>query len=225
LKTLIILFLLASCGKSNNDNNRTVHKPSIPSPDEVVVMARASFDVTTNNASNVAKFMNLIISNAYAANPAAQPVTVVLAGTTTMTLSNANFSVPTMTNDLLNFGTLNITQLQTNDLKKCGNNGNQKCTKALFRIYTTSKPGAGFWNDEDAYGVPLLASGPLGEAEVGLNQIGAHSVQQITIANNKNTISLADFSPAPAFTIQGDFYNAGAGTYTTTINVEFALAP
>lgn len=70
-----------------------------------------------------------------------------------------------------------------------------------------------------------MAAGVLPEAVVGLGAANAHMIQQIDIPANKHTILLSDFSPVPVINIRGDFINAGAGSYSTTINVEFALAP
>jgi hypothetical protein len=60
----------------------------------------------------------------------------------------------------------------------------------------------------------------------GLGSANAVIVQTLTgIPNNKNVIRHTDFSPTPTFNIDGDFTNAGAGSYSTTVVVEYALAP
>jgi len=139
-------------------------------------------------------------------------------------MSSDDFVIPTLSNDVLSFGSLKLKTLSTNDLRKCPNNPARKCKKAIIRIYTSGVAGAGFYNTEDGYGVPLLASSALPEAEVGLGVENSYSVHEIVIPANKHTIQLSDFSPAPVINVKGDFTNAGAGTYSTTINVEFALA-
>lgn len=215
---IILLSLLLTSGCGRKRHNHTIQDTTIskPGPDGYIVIARASLPVTIGSPDLITKLMNSIIAPAYA-NPVTQPVTVVLAGATSMSMSNSNFSIPPMTNDILDFGTLTITSLFTNDLKKCGNNGNQKCTKALLRIYTTGA-GAGFWNSFDGYGMPLLAN----NTEVGLNASGSVIMQTYNIPNNRNTVTLSNF-PSPTYSIKGDFTNAGAGSYGTTINVELAL--
>jgi hypothetical protein len=227
MKSLLVLafmfLLLSSCGRPSRGGSLNQAPPvNEPLADESIVIGRASLRVTLGD-SNYAKVMNFVIPMAYA-NPATQPVTVVLAPNTQLSVSDANFTIPALSNTIINFGTLDVTSLYTNDLKKCGPNANQKCTKALIRVYTSDAAGAGFWNDADGYGVPLLAGGAIAEAEVGLGAANAHMVQQINIPTNKNTVTLADFG-SPEINIKGNFANAGSGTYSTTINVEFALAP
>lgn len=213
MKILFILLFLVSCGKTYHHTKR-LPEVGVPSPDGVVVMARASMHVTVGSSS-LAKLSNFVLANAYANT---QPVTVVLAGSTIMQMSNVGFSVPAISNELLDFGNLAITEMRSNDLRKCGVNGNQKCSKALFRVYTTAA-GEGFWNTADAYGVPLLVN----DLTVGLNTTGAVVTHMIELGN-KNVSRLSDFDEV-SFNIDGDFYNAGAGTYGTTIHVEFGLAP
>ncbi len=130
-----------------------------------------------------------------------------------------------MSNALLDFGNLSISTLKDNDLNQCGERGNQHCGTAFFRIYTTGVAGAGFYNSADAYGVPMTAGLAGNLMNIGLNAVDAAMVQSISIPSNKHVVHLFDFNPAPVFTFKGDFTNAGAGTYSTTITVEFALAP
>lgn len=222
----LISLVLVGCG--NKESKTITPLPNINEPniDGLVVAGRASINVVVGE-NTVAKIFKSIqaafIQMAYA-NPISQPVTVVLAPNTTMTMSSANFVTPPLSNEVLSFGFLELTALSTNDLRKCPTNQGKKCTKAILRVYTSGVDGAGFYNTEDGYGVPLLATGVNPEAEVGLGAENSYIVQQITIPTNKNTIRLSDFSQT-LINVNGDFSNAGAGTYSTTINVEFALAP
>ena len=47
---------------------------------------------------------------------------------------------------------------------------------------------------------------------------------KVNIANNKNTLQLADF-PNPKYGVKVDFTDAGAGSYSSTLVVEYLLAP
>lgn len=232
-KLLLSLILLTSaCGNNVQFTSSLIPPPVINEPglDGVVIRARAYFYYSNFYLTPIAKlFQNLLspfINIAYAANPSNQPVSVVLAPNVTMAMSNTNFITPTISNAVLNFGHLDITSLQDNDLKHCGGGGNSKCNTALFRIYTTGAAGAGFWNSTDVYGAPMtggLNGGTL--STVGLNVAGALTVQTWIIPNNRHTVNLSDFAPVPNYEFKGDFTDAGAGTYATTVTIEFALAP
>ncbi len=212
MKRVLFLFcvaLLAACGKSSNNPLDGVR------PDEYVVRAHAEFQVTANTAGEAI---------ARSAISQTQPVSVTLAASTTMTLDNSSFVAPTITNGVMDFGNLKISALADNNLKVCGAGGNQKCGTALFRIFTQGVAGAGIFNAADNFGAPLSATltTPL---TVGLLVANAAVMQTTTIAANKNVVRLSDFTPTPTYNIKADFTNAGAGSYTTTIVVEYALAP
>jgi hypothetical protein len=140
-----------------------------------------------------------------------------------MTLDNNSLIVPAISSQLLSFGSIKITDLLDNDLKVCGSNGKQKCGTALIRVYTTGVGGAGLYNTLDGYGAPILA-GQTQLSPVGLNVSGAAVMQTIAIPNNKNVLRYSDFVN-PIYTVNIDFSNAGTGSYSTTLIVEYALAP
>lgn len=129
-------------------------------------------------------------------------------------------ALPPIRNQMLYFGKLAIAELSDNDLRSC--NGRQ-CTRAFIRMYTTGTAGAGAWNNAGAYGMPIYAN-RTGEAAktVGLNVAGAAVVQTYTIPANKTSLSLADF-PSAAYEMRSDFMDAGAGTFGTTLVVEYGL--
>ena len=120
-----------------------------------------------------------------------------------------------------NFGTLQLANLQDNQLKVCGTNGKTKCGTAMIRIYTTGTSGAGLWNADDQYGAPITA-GKSTLAPVGLNASGAAIVQQISIPANKHVLTLQDFA-SPKYAMEVDFTQAGTGTYSSTLVIEYAL--
>ena len=197
MKALILFattLFLTSCGKS------AWVVPHI-SESDVVVKSRASIVVTTGGRGAV----NV-------------PVTVTNSASSAMTLDTTGFVLPTISNKLIDLGSLKLATLFDNDLKVCGTSGNQKCSKAVMRIYT-SAPGAGLWNAADSYGAPITALG-LG---VGLGVSGAAVVQQIDVTDAKKVLRETDF-PALAYTVKADFTDAGAGSYSTTLVVEYALA-
>jgi len=223
--TLCIVLGGSGCGRRPGASPSAALPPvGVPDAQGVVVKARASFEVSAGQTSVASRFIqNLLLPSAMATNPGTQPVTVVLAPDASMTMSSAAFVVPPITGDVLDFGSLAITALRDNNIRVCGAGGNVKCTQALFRVYTSGVAGSSLYNSQGGYGAPLTA-GP-DDAVVGLGPTGAAVVQLVTLTSNRNTVRLDDFTPAPSYQVRADFTDAGAGTYTTTINVEFALAP
>lgn len=212
--------ILSACGQSPT---AALPPVGIPTEDGVVV-ARASVPVSIGEDSTMAllrRLENWFIAPVIASS-LNQPATVVLASNTQMTLSTAAFRVPTPANSVLSFGSLSIGTLITNNLRVCGSEGTEKCTKAFFRIYTTGVAGSGFWNATDGYGMPITVTGPT-SGSPGLGVSGAIEVQSIALAADKNVVRLTDFTPAPKYTVSANFTNAGAGTYATTMVVEFVL--
>jgi hypothetical protein len=154
-------------------------------------------------------------------------ITVVNAPSTSMTLDSSGWVVPTIENAVVDFGYLAISALSDNNLRVCGAAGNMKCGNAQIRTYTTGRPGPGIWNDEDAYGAPISATMDPATpgAIVGLDPAGAVVLQSVAIPANMHRLKLSDFTPAPRYNYKADFTDAGAGTYTTTLVVEYVLAP
>jgi hypothetical protein len=208
----ICLTLFLGCGPVKSDDRSGPSLPNTPNPSEVVVVGTASFAVLVGPDGQ------LQLASTY-------PVVVNLAASSTFAISTTNFVVPAVTNAVLDFGTIAVTAASTNKLKLCGPGGNQKCTRALLRIYTTTAAGAGFWNGVDGYGAPMTAGLTGALQAVALGQVNAVIVHSYTIPGNRNTVKLTDFSPTPTFSFMGDFTDAGEGAYSTTIAVEFALAP
>lgn len=211
LKPIISTLLLfaAACGPTSTYIDHRTHASDHVAPSEMVVVATASFPVT--------------VARGLFASSATYPVTVALAAKTQFALNTASFVTPTMDNLVLNFGSIAVSTLSTNNLKLCGTGGTQKCGHAYIRVYTTGG-GAGFWNTVDGYGAPMTAglSGSL--AAVGFTVAAASIVQSYTIPANRNTVKLSDF-PLPTYLFSGDFTDAGAESYSTTINIDLALAP
>jgi hypothetical protein len=215
------LFLISGCGVSATDGQLT--PVGTPDADGAVIKARSTFEVSTGGTTT-ARLFGFVIRSAFAASGTA-PASTTLAASTSFSLNSSLFSVPSnptpfAVNDL---GYLQVGTLEDNDLRVCGTNGKTKCAKAFIRMYTTGAAGSGMWNTADGYGAPITAGQGSAFAPVGLNAAGAATVQQITLANNKNTLKLADFAD-PKYGIQVDFTDAGAGTYATTLVVEYGLS-
>jgi hypothetical protein len=212
--SIFLTFCAVSCSVGHSDDRSgDPKKPPAQTAeipvDQLVVIATASFRVDVGRLALAATY----------------PVTVVLAQNAALAIDTTAFAAPTMDNSVLSFGSIKVTNASTNHLKACGTGGNQRCTKALLRVYTSGVAGTGFWNTMDGYGAPMDAglSGSL--QVVGLGPSAAIVTEQITIPGNRNTVKITDFSPTPVFLFQGDFSDAGDGSYSTTINIDLALAP
>jgi hypothetical protein len=130
-------------------------------------------------------------------------------------------------NNVVDFGYLAISGLSDNNLRVCGAAGNERCGTAQIRMYTTGVAGAGIWNDADAWGAPITAAleGTEATGTVGLDVAGAVVLQSVAIPATTRVLRLSDITPAPRYNVKADFTDAGAGTYTTTLVLEYVLAP
>lgn len=236
---MIILLAIAGCGQlagngqstASNEPRRTTPSgnpgESLPAlgevgPDGVVVHARAVMDIGTGPAKAVpthALLATLSLSGS-------QPISANYAASSKITVDNSLFLVPSViTEAVLSFGKLSISNLSDNSLKVCGISGNQRCTNALIRVYTKDAAGEGLWNLDEGYGIPILVGLSGGtSSSVGLNASGATVLQTVAIPNNQHTMKETDFNPAPSYDVNVDFRLAGSGTFATTLVIEYALS-
>lgn len=223
--TIILLLTLVSCGKGGSGSSSEPLDPvATPREDGYIPVAMATMTISSDNGS-VAGMMRSFspIQSAYAATT---NVNYVLAENVTFTINTSGIS-PILTGDTLDIGTIAVTSLDTNKLRICGANGNQKCGQAVIRIYTQALiawPGVdGFVNTSDGYGVPVSAGKTVANLPVGLTAVNSANVQTYTIPGNDNRLTIQDF-PTPTYKIASDFSNAGAGSYSMTLVIELALA-
>ena len=224
LTSVIAPGLLTGCGLNPGTipgNLNPANPNSGNQQDDVIVRSRAVFQISTDEPSGA---VNLLPGSAlYNALTGNIPITISNGSNSSMTISTSGISVPTNLIGLLDLGSISLSALYDNDLKKCGNNSNQKCGTALIRMYTTGTAGEGLYNAEDGYGAPITA-GQTTLSTVGLNVAGAAIMQSISIPNSKHVLNLSDF-PNHAYSLKVDFSNAGDGVYATNLVVEYALAP
>ncbi len=207
-----LIVVLGACGKKDSNTGNSGNQFD---ENNVVVRSRATFELTTDSESGSMKFR--------AAASGSVPVTVTNAALTDMSIDASAFVVPTISNAVLDFGTIALATLTDNDLKVCGAGGNQKCNTALLRMYTTGTAKAGLYNAADDYGLPITATltTPL---TVGLGVANAAIMQTLSLPANKRVVRKADFSPAPTYNMKIDFTDAGVGSFSTTIVLEYALS-
>lgn len=155
------------------------------------------------------------------------PVSVIVSPSTEFDVDPSNFYIPGEPYDgVLDFGFFGVNRLRDNDLHGCGS-PSARCSKAGIRVYTKDAPGAGFWHSTDNYGLPILTSGNV----VGLGASNAAVVSLVNIGNTMHIIKLCHFTqtscsqstaqfPVP---ISVDFSDAAAGSYSTTLVIEYFL--
>lgn len=205
---LLAMLFLVSCGKPDGSDKVLTERLNDP----YIPVAQAKILVSQNNG--VVKF-NLLNFNAYAQTA---PVTYVLAPSSTLSINATGLS-PILDADILDIGSLTITDVSTNDLRVCGG---LKCNQAALRVYTQALVGfpgiAGMVNKTDGYGVDIFTNASL----VGLASTNAVNLQVISIPTNKNRIRTSDFTSL-THSFEADFSNAGVGNYETILVIELGL--
>lgn len=223
---LSLLVLLSACGGSS----KWVDEPTDGGPndkpadidtvdaDGFIPRARAIIHLSSDKDSLASKLFG--ISKAYAATTT---VTYTVSPSATFTVNTSALLAGSMTGDTLSFGSATVTALNDNNLKICGVSNNQKCTQSIVRIYTTTETVAGLVHDVDDYGLPVYADKTATPTtSVGLGSANAAIVQTFTIPGNKNRVRLSNF-PTPTYNITADLENAGAGSYSMTLVIEYAV--
>lgn len=231
--TGVFLFVLAlsflmgcSVQDFSTENGGSIALQPEPGNNEVygneVIKARASIAVVPGDhdqsvASVADVFQAMNVSDKI-------PIDIINAPNTTIKFDTSKFKIPAISNALLSFGTIALSALTDNVLNVCGNNKKAQCTKAFIRFYTAGVKGAGVWNAEGGYGMPVFAAVGNKSTVVGLNSENAAYMAQLTIPSTTHVLTLADFASATQYALSSDFKTAGAGSYSTTLIIEYGLA-
>lgn len=221
------LLALSACQKSPSHQPAAVAPVAPPQVVQgdlapMVVKSRASIVISTNDTDGI----SVVTNEQFAARGANKnlPINVTNPAVSTATFNVASFKVPKVTNAVLNFGSIAMTGLTDNDLEVCGPTANQRCNNAVIRMYTTGVAGAGLYNDAGKYGMPLTAKlGTNAASAIGLEVANATVVYSYAIPAGQHAVVQANLSPAPTFQMSSDFTNAGAGSYSTTLIIEYGL--
>lgn len=133
---------------------------------------------------------------------------------------NKNFVTP-ISDGLASYGSLDVSTLSDNSLRVCGADGVTRCTDALLRVYTTGTAGDGLWSQIEGVGLPITS----GSLKVGKDPAGAAVVATKKIDANARVIKLSDFTTATELKVPFvvNFTDSAAGTYGTTLVVEYIL--
>ena len=226
-KFFVFSFLFVSLTGCGSSSQSTDLPPVGTGTDGIVVKARSLITVSTGTQTQ-SRLRSLLLPQAFAASNGSVSVSTTVAASTSFTLNTSLFSVPANPTPFAanDFGFLQIGALRDNNLNLCGSSGTQHCGTAMIRIYTIGTSGAGLWNTVDQYGAPITSaqSGISPQLSVGLNVAGAAILQQITIPATQHTFQLNQLQNAK-YDVTVDFTNAGSGEYSTTLVLEYALAP
>jgi len=218
MKSILFVFVLAlaiSCGREEEDLTQAPTPTNPTTLNEADLVIKGTIEIPVIVGAKGIRMAGASVT---------QPVKVTVAPDTTLVLDNSKFVTPPMASALLDFGNLIISDLKDNNLKVCGASGKEKCGTAILRMYTTGVAGAGLYNAADAWGAPMTASLTTPQS-VGLDVAGAAVMQTYSIGANMRILKLKDLPTAPNYNIRFDFTDAGAGDYSTTIVIEYALAP
>lgn len=220
---LLLSSCLFGCGSSGTPNGP--NPPKNPVPIDEVIHGMAIIQVSAQQSDMFSRLMSHFFPVAYAAT-GTTTVTYTNSPNTTFTLDVSSLApnfTPTFTGSTLNLGNVTVSALSDNNLKVCNPGGNTKCTTATIQVYTTGSV-AGFVNTADSYGAPVYTGTLNPTTQIGLNTAGAVAVQTFTIGSTVHRLTLADF-PSPTYAVTSDFSNAGAGSYSMTYVVQYALSP
>lgn len=186
----------------------------VTNPDGSVVKSRSAMNVSLGG---------ILRSSTKFTTSGQIPVSITNEASTITEFDTSQVVMPTITNSVLNLGSISLNQFSDNNLQVCGNAGTTQCSNAIIRIYTTGTEGPGFYNTTGGYGAPITA-GQSTMTTVGLGNTAAATLQTINISNTTHVLSLSSFN-SPKYNLKADFTNAGAGTYTATLVIEYVLMP
>lgn len=219
---LVGALLMVGCAQQNPTTPATPLQPA-----GLVIKARETLTVNadTSDALGQAFLASSIQENSFHEESLSSPLPITVGNgiSTSMKMDTSQFVIPVVCNKIVDFGFIGLSSLDDNNLNVCGPKGNEHCGTALIRMYTTGTAGAGLWNDVDQFGAPISVGEP--SQVVGLGSAGAVVLQKISIPKSKHVVRLSDFAPVPRYSVKSDFSDAGAGNYTTTLVIEYALAP
>ncbi|MEN9722352.1 MAG: hypothetical protein RJB38_338 [Pseudomonadota bacterium] len=161
-------------------------------------------------------------------------VSATLSASTVYALDLTKFvAAPAISNAVVSFGSLGVgSSFFDNNIKVCGASQNGTCANASIRAYTTqnpsvSNPGDGLWNATDGYGVPIRMTATSGSKKtIRLGQSNFEVLQTISFPGSQRVLTFSDWTLggiSPSYAIEADFTNAGAGVYTATLVLEYAL--
>jgi hypothetical protein len=207
-------------GGVSQNNTPRAPLPNVPE----IIRGRWEVNLSTDDDSESVETLALVEdANELETNRSSdsQPISGTLPVAVSFKVSNSEFAPPTIINGLTSWGSLKVTELSDNSMRSCGENRRSRCTAAFIRIYTAGTAGPGLWSDDEGYGLPILT----GSSTVGLGASNAAIVGRRTIEPSLRRLSLSHFTSERSLMIpiNVDFSDAGAGTYRSTLTVEYVI--
>ncbi len=221
VSTLIIGMAVVGCGGDKKHSNRRSKDATIVEPfnPENHYFVRGRWEIPINfgesKIANLDRGMSFFGTENHSTS-----MTATIAAAVTFTVEGTNFQAPANPEDIASYGTLDVTDLRDNSMRECGIDGRTRCTTGAIRVYTTGTSGSGLWNDVEQYGLPITS----GTNSVGLEPTNAFIAATANIGRI-NVLKLSHFNVGAnlQIPIAVDFSDAAAGSYATTLIVEYVI--
>lgn len=203
-------------------------------PDEAIIRARTEFSIKSPDmaVSVFKKIINLFMPTAYAYNGVVAPNSIITV-TYNLAATNVNFGLATGNSafanaDIITIGDFDLSSLDDNNLKLCpasgeSGTGNQKCSTAAIRVKLTDalgNPVGGIQSPDSEGDTPVTVT----------NNTGVDTVvgSTFTILNTRslsgiNRLRNTHFVTSGPYTIKMNTANAGTGSYSVKVVVEYVL--
>jgi len=226
LRCCLVVGSLASCGTVDKSSYRSEPKPKASDLNPLrpyLLRARAVIDISSHEleasstdsetAQNSSMIMQRLSVESY-------PIEGVVPARIVFDLAIDRFSAPEELIDVASYGFIDVVDLFDNSLRVCGESGREQCASASIHIFTSGTPEDGLWSEENGYGLPILTD----TNTVGLDPEGAVTVSQVDVSLLR-VLRMSNFTadgriPIP---IAVDFSDAGAGSYSSRLVIEYVL--
>jgi hypothetical protein len=220
LKFVILSVFLFSCGGGEDGLGLKKLSP-IGSPDmnNFVSVAQVSIKMGKGGKVLQAKASKNFMS-AFASLDSSLDISYSFSANGTMLISQA--SLPNPDSAVLplyvDFGVIDVTSFDSNNLNVCGASSNQKCTKTVFRAYLNDQTGNGKQIKIGSNVLQLGIANAVNISEIANIPFNRNRIRHFPAPQNPFTQNLSDLGDLVL-----DLSNAGAGDYEAEVVIELAL--
>jgi hypothetical protein len=219
-KVYTILAILVSLVGCTNQSPQSQLAPVGSKIENEVLKSRTYFNVS-NGGVQISRFklLSLLLPKAHADGVSASTDSDISTETTWdfSLLENPIWSE----NQIQDLGAITVEYLYDNNLNVCGDSGTDRCTKAIFKIYTFGgQPG--FYDSITGYSAPLYG-GLYGSLQtVGLGSENAAIAVSIDIPTDADAVTDELFDTLD-FNLKVDYTNIPTGSYSGMVVIEYLL--